>query len=496
MSYNIGGANSQQPRNYNNPGRNSVTANYPQNYISSLEPEQRSQLPQLDANSPGYTASKNREHQPEKSTPKQNLDFNNSPMPSSDNLINDLNELKVTTLLTSNKSLITNVGDKDFSNSSDSLGTSDPVFTTTIIEDNSQEEYVQQKIESVQSIPQIVDPTFKDGLPSDCYLDFEEINQTLGYDDEQGSSRIPPRLYKMIVHPKESIVYLALCGVSIVGYNPQVIKMTILDLRKYLNFCTSAGYIEESDYIKNIIDNIKAEAKTLKTYLNTETPDLINEKLDVAQETLKQRESTWQRKSDELNTQLQIALKNLQLSYEEEEEKLNEEWSSNRKRSQYNKPSHVLLELRRKAKYLLSTRKFQDLEILNKQIDKQEQYETEEAIERMKEGYEKAQRELDRKYEADKESLNLLFTRRQNDLETAKQKSMTPTLNRIKHCQLVHEHVTQKHEIITKKLQNSRPVTSSTNYNKLHIKKLNNKKLKLPRISYSKPISPLNKSQK
>ena len=139
--------------------------------------------------------------------------------------------------------------------------------------------YISKEKRSQSKI--IINKNFKnnnDILGSEFHLDFSGIKNIQGIDSTQDSSKIPERLNNIIDVKKNSLVYLALLGENIIGYNEQKIQKTLIILKSYLKICINKGFIYESNFLSKIIKNINNslnENKINKESINIENSSLI-----------------------------------------------------------------------------------------------------------------------------------------------------------------------------------------------------------------------------
>ena len=286
-----------------------------------------------------------------------------------------------------------------------------------------------------------------EGIDSDFYLDLEELKNEQAYDSEQGSNRIPPKLYELIVHPKESVVFLALCGVSIMGYRPKTITYVNGELKKYLNKCVKLGLIQESMYVQNIMDRIKQEKQELKQAQENENEQVIEEQLEEANNEIEKREVEWSRKKEQLEAQRQLALEELQLKYNNAMEELSDEWCSEKMQTKYNKPSPKLIDLRQTAQRLINVHRFEEAARIAAEIEAQEEAESQAAHQRMEADYKHAIQHLNEKYEQDKKTVELTYQSKLTNMEASRDKSLIPAQNRAARVQHEKDLIEQKKKL-------------------------------------------------
>ena len=324
-----------------------------------------------------------------------------------------------------------------------------------------------------------------EGLDSDFYLDLDELRTEQGYDSEQGSAKIPPKLYELITHPKESVVFLALCGVSIAGYREKTVRYVRKELNNYLNQCVQMGLIEESMYVKNILDKIKNEQEAMKNAIEEENEEALNSKLDEVNNEMEKRSQYWDRQEEQLDAQKEVAMNELEMKKNEAINDLGEEWQSEKMQNKYNKPSPQLVELRRTAQRLIGAHRFQEAAVLSNEIGKREEEETRYAARKMEEDYMVALQRLNEKYLQEKQTLELSFETRRSTIRTNKEKSLIPVQNKAARVQHEKE-VAEKKKMLAEREERANMITRKTLETKQQMPRLNgqsvitNRKLSLP----------------
>lgn len=218
-------------------------------------------------------------------------------------------------------------------------------------------------------------------------------------------SHVPPRLLKMIHHKKQSIVFRAICGESLGGQPKNLVKYVLSELKPYLEMCISQNMIGESSFMDATIQNIKAETRAPPP----KKENNYEQKLNKTQEILEKRKENWQKKKNALKIEEQLALENLDLRLQDELEKLEEDWNSERMQTQFNKPSPKLIAMRQHAIKMISAHEFEEAKLLAIQIQKQEDAETNEASVRMNLAYRTSRQKLVTRFENEKESVKLQF---------------------------------------------------------------------------------------
>lgn len=328
-------------------------------------------------------------------------------------------------------------------------------------------------------------------LNHELHLDLIDVSKNGGYDSEQGSERIPQRLYEMIDHPKPSIVYLALCGVSVVGYQAKTINNTIQELKKYLDKCVKNGYLEESIYINKIIENIKHEREELRQMEYIGNYDEILLRLEEAERDFEKRRKLWDSQMKIFEQEYVESLSALERRHAKEVEELNSEWISEKMKDKFNRPSPKLVELRNMAQRLISAHRFDEAAVLAMEISKKEHEESLEAAEKMRHSYLNAVDKLRQKLESDKVNLSHLHETKKAALENERQKNLLPLKNRVFHLQAQASDACESQKRAERAiLLKSRQVkTRQTPIKKTAPSAFEHRKLQLPPLKALKPAS-------
>lgn len=284
-----------------------------------------------------------------------------------------------------------------------------------------------------------------EGLDVDFHLYLDDIRVSQGYDSEQGSSRIPDRLKELIVHPKESVTYLALCGVSILGYKESTVSSVYKDLKKYLDQCVQLGYIEESMYVDGIMKKIKDEKKELEKTQTNDQVEQIDEKINQLNEQIDKMTKDHQRNLCSLESEKEVALSEIDVKMDDSLALLEEEWSSEKMQSKFNKPSPKLIEMRQTAQRLIGAHRFEEGAALAERIATLEDQESQEAAEKMNSAYQVACERVVKKYSAEKVTVEGSFNDKKASMEGIYQKQLIPLNNKLKTLQ--HEKEQKQMEI-------------------------------------------------
>lgn len=274
-----------------------------------------------------------------------------------------------------------------------------------------------------------------DGLPQEYHLQLEEISKGQGYDSEQGSSRIPERIKEMLDFdnvPKESLTYLAMCQVSIVGYTKKSYQKTMRALEKYLNRCIKNGYIMESQYISDIIESNKQGFNELAGADQPTPQQILQDKLEKAKQESEECERQYKAKEMSLQNEMDKELQQLDINCQTDLDLLDETWSSPKVQNQYAKPSAELIRKRKLGEQLLKKKRFTEATQVASEAAELERVETETAMKKMQTDYENAVKKRKAKYKTDEKLVAALYEKKKCDLERKKIKEMEAHKNKIR----------------------------------------------------------------
>jgi len=153
--------------------------------------------------------------------------------------------------------------------------------------------------------------------PTSDLLDEEsrEVSSTNTFSREA----LPFRLRQLAQHPKNSVVYLALCEINITGYKQRTINEVVSSLRNYLKQCIEKGYVEESQYISDLIHDIEREREELSTLARLDATEFhLSQRLDHVITQRDTRQHDWERELAQLETEQEIAPTELDIKREQE----------------------------------------------------------------------------------------------------------------------------------------------------------------------------------
>ncbi|OHT04483.1 hypothetical protein TRFO_28048 [Tritrichomonas foetus] len=268
-------------------------------------------------------------------------------------------------------------------------------------------------------------------LPADFHLDLHELAETRGYDDDKGSQRIPERLRYVIEQEtprisQESVTYLALCGIDIVGYRESKVQDAIVKMRQIEKKCIYCGFVNESAYVQDILDNTIKKLKDLKRYETMPSHTEANNNLISAQNEYALLTKAWESKKAEINTELELALNDLKMKFEHEKNEINKKWNSKSLKNRYNKPSPTLIDMKYVAKKMMNQHRFEEVAQVAKTIKRKEINESNEASDRMKKGYQSALNQLKKKYAIEEKTIRSQFDTRLSQAERQAKIEMLP----------------------------------------------------------------------
>lgn len=279
------------------------------------------------------------------------------------------------------------------------------------------------------------------------------------YDDFDVSlaDNIPEGLFPLLKHGHESIVFRTLCGVSISKYPKGVISRVLIELNKYLDLCVEKGLITEASYVNAIIENVKNE-RTEKKKQTENSIEKVNEKLQEAEEQFEKKKNNWENQKSIMQVDKQLQDEDLELRYQEESVKLDDEWNSEKMQQKFNKPSPMLIELRQQARSLLAAHRFDEAAQVAEEIAKKEAEETEEAARRMSQAYQAAVIRLREKFDQEKEAIDVQYQTKYSALIKAEEASLRPVSQRIDK----YKNIKEDHEMAARRSKTSygRPKTT------------------------------------
>lgn len=260
------------------------------------------------------------------------------------------------------------------------------------------------------------------------------------FDWEENSREVPDGIFEILRHSEISIVFRAICGESMVDYPPNVVSRVLLELKKYLNICIKKGMIAESSYLQSIIEEIQCEMRDLELQRNLGL-EKVTQRLTQAEDNYERKKNQWASQKALLDTEKDISLEDLELRYQEEASKLDEDWNSEHMQLKYNRPSMTLMEMRQNAKGLLSTHRFEEAALVAEAIQAREAQETEEAAKRMRQEYQVANDRLRQKFEADKKVMMDNFDQKKNGLTRQEETNLKLLSQRIEKYQRMKDAV-------------------------------------------------------
>ncbi|OHT12353.1 hypothetical protein TRFO_17829 [Tritrichomonas foetus] len=311
-----------------------------------------------------------------------------------------------------------------------------------------------------------------DHIDPKLYLDLTGFTQ--GYDSEQGSGRIPPRLARIVTQPKDSVFYLALCGVDISGYNKGTIRETVVELKRYLSICVEKRYIAECAYLEDIIDSIQFEGKLLQKLDDAPIIGQTEDQLDEAVTNFEEKETQWRNLMTKLDAEEKITLDDLESKFKIDCENLEIEWSSHSKLKQFNKPSKNLMELRSVARNLMKTRRFNESVKMLEIIAKREKEDGIRASQKMQEAYNVAQQNLEKQYRNEVENTKIAFQKKRNAIEKKKSISLLSYNRRVDKLEKTLDMQIENTKTIERTIKKEVKAPNRTVFSNAYIKKGNN----------------------
>ena len=298
--------------------------------------------------------------------------------------------------------------------------------------------------------------------------DIEAADDEASEEDVADECRIPPRLQQLIHHPKESVVYLALCGACITGYHDKTIAYVITELKKYEKECSKHGYTNEANYVRNIINQVTASAAEMQSPKKKTSPS----KSVTTDKTIL-------RKTSGIESARDKALRELDERYAQQGQDLDDEWNSEAMRCKFNKPSPALVAMRRAAQKMAKEDKLEENSILRQKIAEKEDEESAAATQKMEQAYAAAVSELKAQYERERRKIMRYYDDQQQEVNSfarKREQCLAPIQKRVARLSATQQPVARGnrklyHTHDPKGLQGQRPVH------------LGSEKLALPRLN-------------
>lgn len=140
---------------------------------------------------------------------------------------------------------------------------------------------------------------------------------------------------------------------------------------------------------------------------------------------------SWGKQLEAAEKQHQVALRELDDRLDGELENLDREWQEPKKQMKYSKPSTTFLNLRYVSQQMIKTRNFDSIDTIGKMMVAKRDEEACEATRRMNEDYRLADMQIRKKYENEKEILEIAYQRRLDSIKRGKERSVQPSQQRI-----------------------------------------------------------------
>ena len=288
-------------------------------------------------------------------------------------------------------------------------------------EEESSSEYDDSELAKFQAV---------DYLDKYFYLDLSAITQNRSFDNDEGFCPIPPRLMRIFKHQKDSLCYMALCGVDISGYNRKLVDEAVNDLKLYLKICMEKQYFLECAFLQKTIQTICDEERDLKKFEDASIAK-NEDNLDEAVANYQNEESQWENMEAQLDAEETLALDDLNMKYQKELKNIKKEWESDSKKKLYNKPSQNLLELRKVAHSLLKLHRFDEAAQVSKIIQKKEKEDEKNAARKMQRAYDMAIGKLTQQYNQEYENTKEAFQKRKRAMLKQKRIALASHDNRV-----------------------------------------------------------------
>jgi hypothetical protein len=274
-------------------------------------------------------------------------------------------------------------------------------------------------------------PFSGDTVLSDLRLDLTEVIESHGFDSQSETGRYPARLVMLVTEPNSHIIWLALSGVSIIGYAKDSVNQVLDRLRIYLKDAIEKGWLDESAFLTDMIDHIRAERDEMRRIEEMESPEAMDERLSIAKIARDARAQEWGNKTVLVDSEEELALRSLELRYAEDQERLERVWNSPKMVARYNKPSPTLLEKRGTVRRMLTVHRFSEAARLADEIEAMEKFESAQAAAQMRRAYKAACDRLEKQFVNDTDSLRGGFATKRHQIERGKTQSLIPLGRRV-----------------------------------------------------------------
>jgi hypothetical protein len=185
----------------------------------------------------------------------------------------------------------------------------------------------------------------------------------------------------------------------------------------------------ESVFVKNVLDAVRTECRRADGDQRSERD--IADRLDAAQTAVAEREQQFLHGLASLDADERVAIGLLDERLRDQVDGLEDEWQSERKQSLYNKPSPELLGMRKTAKRMLGTHRFDEAMALAARIEEREAEESRAASRRMADDYAAALANLTAHFEIEKAAVKEHFRERRSVLDRNWEKQLAPMKRRI-----------------------------------------------------------------
>jgi hypothetical protein len=243
--------------------------------------------------------------------------------------------------------------------------------------------------------------------------------------------------------------------------------------------------VEEAEYVKKRIDRTRQERDEVAALDVLEATEKdIGHSLDIACD---RKARNWCNQLAQLDMEEELALRELQMKWEDARDSLDLQWKSEHAKSQYDKPSGRLIELRRLARKLLAAHRFEESAVIAGEIESLEKSDAADACRRMNAAYENAVRRIDGQFKNDRDTIITMFLTRRNHIERSRDARMMPVTRKV-------EKYTQKKEALEdqqKRKPTKRAATGlATNRQAAKLRQTtiaaNSTKLELPPVAFAK----------
>jgi len=256
-------------------------------------------------------------------------------------------------------------------------------------------------------------------------------------DREPDLSKIPKELLDIIKHSQQSLVFHAICGERINTYSQKVVDQVVNEIRGYLDVCIDKNMINGGAYVKYVLEEIKNSCTVVRDEVAIRL-SLIESKIEEVMLQLDTKEKYWNEQKTVLEAEKDVLIAEIDLKHEEAMTDLEIEWNSDKLQQRYNKPSAKLIGMRQMVKAQLEGHRFEDAALLADRLAEAEEQESSAASFKMFLDFKNAQEQLTKKYQHDKDLLEMSYDSKMNGIIALEIESVRPLKTRLESLKKMH----------------------------------------------------------